>query len=58
MMEKIVILSDHPENADNLIRLLKALFPECEISVVPNEDNTENKDPIKCDNKTDRLTDT
>ena len=52
-MEKIVILNDHPENADNLVRLLKALLPECEISVVSNEDNTEHKDTLKCDNKTD-----
>ena len=39
-MEKIVIVSDQLDRDSGLIRLLKALFPECEICIIPS--NIEN----------------
>ena len=35
-MEKIVIASDQLDRDSGLIRLLKALFPECEICIIPS----------------------
>lgn len=32
-MEKIVIVTDHPEEDDSLIACLRMLFPECEIQI-------------------------
>jgi len=32
-MEKIVILTDHSEDDNNLIKCLNMLFPECEIEI-------------------------
>jgi predicted phosphatase len=36
-LNKIVILTDHPEKHDMLIVCLRRLFPECEIQVKPKE---------------------
>ena len=32
-MEKIVIVTDHPEEDDSLIVCLRMLFPECQIQI-------------------------
>jgi len=37
-MDKIVIVSKDPESCKHLNNLLKLLFPECDISVIPGED--------------------
>ena len=34
-MDKIVFLTDRPEECESLISCLKILFPECEILVQP-----------------------
>lgn len=39
-MEKIVIVSDQLDRDSGSIQLLKALFPECEICIIPS--NIEN----------------
>jgi hypothetical protein len=36
-MDKIVIVSNDPESCNHLINLLKLLFPECDISIIPEE---------------------
>jgi hypothetical protein len=36
-MDKIVLLTDRPEECETLISCLKILFPECEIQVQPKQ---------------------
>ena len=36
-MDKIVIICNDPESYNHLNDLVKLLFPECEISVIPGE---------------------
>jgi hypothetical protein len=35
-MNKVVLLTDRPEECETLISCLKILFPECEVQVQPN----------------------
>ena len=35
-MEKIVIVSSHPDKTSHLVTLLQLVFPECEIHAVSN----------------------
>jgi len=37
-MDKIVLLTDRPEECETLISCLKILFPECEIQVQPKQE--------------------
>ncbi len=36
-MDKVVFLTDRPEECDPLISCLKLLFPECEVQVQPKQ---------------------
>lgn len=36
-MDKIVLLTDRPQEYESLISCLKILFPECEIQVQPKQ---------------------
>ncbi|MBW2246947.1 MAG: hypothetical protein JRF62_07050 [Deltaproteobacteria bacterium] len=36
-MDKIVFITDHPEECESLISYLKILFPECEIQIQPKQ---------------------
>ena len=36
-MDKVVLLTDRPEECETLISCLKMLFPECEVQVQPKQ---------------------
>jgi len=36
-MDKVVLLTDRPEECEPLISCLKLLFPECEVQVQPKQ---------------------
>ncbi len=36
-MDKIVFITDRPEECESLISCLKILFPECEIQIQPKQ---------------------
>ena len=36
-MNKVVLLTDRPEECETLISCLKILFPECEVQVQPKQ---------------------
>ena len=36
-MEKIVVVTDHPEEASSLIMCISELFPECEIQIFSSQ---------------------
>ncbi len=36
-MDKVILLTDRPEECETLISCLKILFPECEIQVRPKQ---------------------
>ena len=36
-MDKVILLTDRPEECDPLISCLKLLFPECEVQVQPKQ---------------------
>ena len=38
-MNKVVLLTDRPEECETLISCLKKLFPECEVQVQPKQAN-------------------
>jgi len=39
-MERIVFITDHAEKAKDIYTILKSMFPECEVIIVPrNRDN-------------------
>ncbi|MCK4792781.1 MAG: hypothetical protein KAV87_54130 [Desulfobacteraceae bacterium] len=36
-MDKVILLTDRPEECETLISCIKILFPECEIQVQPKQ---------------------
>ncbi|MBW2014447.1 MAG: hypothetical protein JRI69_11785 [Deltaproteobacteria bacterium] len=36
-MDKVVLLTDRPEECETLISYIKILFPECEVQVQPKQ---------------------
>ena len=45
-MEKIVIVTDRPEEDDSLIACLSALFPECEIQIFSSQTEILRSTPV------------
>jgi len=45
-LEKIVIVTDHPEEDDSLIACLRMLFPECEIQIFSRQEQSLGDAPV------------